>query len=189
MNHHLHPAYPVQPPHSRGRRPERHDQSPSLSLSPTRSRSSSMSLDELLLEATDNKRGSPSSPQPAHAYVGPPSYYRPVSSTRHSRSPDYRSSHTVRRDAVSQPNVVSPAIATTAQPMPQPAPQPQPHGQYQTLQTHIFAPPVTGPPGKKPPKASGRNLFTFLKLPKLMNTSRRHPCVCSSLRSFCGWSS
>lgn len=39
--------------------------------------------------------------------------------------------------------------------MPQPPHQPQPHGQYQTLQTHIFAPPVTGPPGKKP-KASGR---------------------------------
>lgn len=153
MNHHLHPAYPVQQPPSRGRRPERRDQSPSLSLSPTRSRSSSMSLDELLLEATDNKRGSPSSPQPAHAYVGPPSYYRPVSSTRHSRSPDYRSSHTARRDAI--PNVVSPAITSTAQPLPQAPPQPQPHGQYQTLQTHIFAPPVTGPPGKKS-KASGR---------------------------------
>jgi hypothetical protein len=155
MNHHLHSAYPVQQPPSRGRRSLRRDQSPSLSLSPTRSRSSSISLDELLLEATDNKRGSPSSPQPAHAYTGPPSYYRPVSSTRHSRSPDYRSSHTVRRDAVPQPNVISPAITSTAQPLPQPPPQPQPHGQYQTLQTHIFAPPVTGPPGKKP-KASGR---------------------------------
>jgi hypothetical protein len=92
MNRHLHSAYPVQQPSSRGRRPERRDQSPSLSLSPTRSRSSSISLDELLLEATDNKRGSPSSSQPAHAYAWPPSYCRPVS-TRHSRSPasDYHS--------------------------------------------------------------------------------------------------
>jgi hypothetical protein len=156
MNHHLHPAYPAQQRSSRGRRLERRDQSPSLSLSPTRSRSSSMSLDELLLEATDDKRASPSSPQPApHAYVMPPSYYRSVSSIRPSRSPDYRSPHTIRRDAMSQPNVVSSAITSAAQPPPQPPPQPQPHGQYQTLQTHIFAPPVTGPPGKKP-KASGK---------------------------------
>ncbi|KAH8979030.1 hypothetical protein EDB92DRAFT_1906186 [Lactarius akahatsu] len=144
MNHHLHPAYPAQQPHPRGRRPERHDQSPSLSLSPARSRSSSMSLDELLLEATDNNRASPSSPQPGHAYGMPPSYYR-VPSIRPSRSPDYRVPHPHRRETVPQPSPASPAIASPAQAQP----PPQPQGQYQTLQTHIFAPPVTGPPGKK----------------------------------------
>ncbi|KAI9455760.1 hypothetical protein BJY52DRAFT_1224475 [Lactarius psammicola] len=147
MNHHLHPAYPAQQPHPRGRRLDRHDQSPSLSLSPARSRSSSMSLDELLLEATDNNRASPSSPQPGHAYGMPPSYYR-VPSIRPSRSPDYRVPHTHRRETVPQPSATSPAIASPAQAQAQPPPQPQ--GQYQTLQTHIFAPPVTGPPGKKP---------------------------------------
>ncbi|KAH8987930.1 hypothetical protein EDB83DRAFT_2483277 [Lactarius deliciosus] len=144
MNHHLHPAYPAQQPHPRGRRPERHDQSPSLSLSPARSRSSSMSLDELLLEATDNNRASPSSPQPGHAYGIPPSYYR-VPSIRPSRSPDYRVPHPHRRETVPQPSPASPAIASPAQAQP----PPQPQGQYQTLQTHIFAPPVTGPPGKR----------------------------------------
>jgi hypothetical protein len=53
------------------------------------------------------------------------------------------------------PNVVNPAITSTTQPLPQPPPQPQPHGQYQTLQTHILVPAVTGPPGKML-KASGR---------------------------------
>jgi hypothetical protein len=161
MNHHLRPAYPTQPLPSRGRHLERRDQSPSLSFSPTRSRSSSKSLDELLLEATDDKRTSPSSPQPTHAYVVPPSYYRPVSSIRPSRSPDYRSPHPIRRDTTSQPNVVSSPITSTARAPPQPAPQPQPHSQYQTLQTHIFAPPVTGPPGKKS-KANGKEHFASL---------------------------
>jgi len=69
--------------------------------------------------------------------AGPPSYYRPFSSTRHSRSPDYCSLYTVRRDTVPQLNVVSPAITSTTQPLPQPPHQSQPHGQYQTLQTHI----------------------------------------------------
>ncbi|KAI9453823.1 hypothetical protein F5148DRAFT_1231925 [Russula earlei] len=156
MNHHLHPAYSAQQPFARGRRLERRDQSPSLSHSPTRSRSSSMSLDELLLEATDNKRASPSSPQPTHAYSVPPSYYRPVSTIRPSSSPDHRSPHTIRRDTAPQPNIVSPAITSTTQP----PPQSQPHGQYQTLQTHIFAPPVTGPPGKKPKANEGTPVST-----------------------------
>ena len=151
MNHHLHPAYPAQQPHSRGRHLEHHDQSPSLSLSPARSRSSSMSLDELLLEATDNNRASPSSPQPAHAYGMPPSYYRPGPPIRPSRSPDYRVPHTHRREAVPQTGPASPAVASPAQAQP----PSQPQGQYQTLQTHIFAPPVTGPPGKKA-KAGGK---------------------------------
>ncbi|KAH9012228.1 hypothetical protein EDB83DRAFT_2578683 [Lactarius deliciosus] len=126
MNHHLHPAYPAQQPHPRGRRPERHDQSPSLSLSPARSRSSSMSLDELLLEATDNNRASPSSPQPGHAYGIPPSYYR-VPSIRPSRSPDYRVPHPHRRETVPQPSPASPAIASPAQAQPPPqAPRPVP---------------------------------------------------------------
>ena len=165
MNHHLHSAYPVQQPSSRGRRPERRDQSPSLSLSPTRSRSSSISLDELLLETTNDKRGSPSSPQPAHAYGGPPSINGPVFRlfTRLSRSPDYRSSHIIRRGTAPQPNVVSPAVTSMAQPLPQPPPQPRPHGQYQTLQTHFF-----------------------FKLPMLMDSSRRHHGVCSPFGSFCG---
>ena len=124
-----------------------------------------MSLDELLLEATDNKRASPSSPQPSHGYVVP-AYYRPVSSIRPSRSPDYRSQHqhNIRRDtALPQSNVVSPAVTSTTQPTAQPPPQSQPHGQYQTLQTHIFAPPVTGPPGKKA-KASGKeHLFSIIR--------------------------
>jgi hypothetical protein len=152
MNHHLHPAYPAQQPHPRGRHLDRHDQSPSLSGSPARSRSSSMSLDELLLEATDNNRATPSSPQPVHPYGMPPSYYRPVPSIRPSRSPDYRVPHTHRRDTAPQPSPASPAIASPAQAQP----PPQPQGQYQTLQTHIFAPPVTGPPGKKP-KAGGKD--------------------------------
>jgi hypothetical protein len=183
MNH-LRPAYPTQQPPSRGRHLERRDQSPSLSFSPTRSRSSSMSLDELLLEATDNKRTSPSSPQPAHAYVVPPSYYRPVSSIRPSRSPDYRSPHPIRRD-MSQPNVVSPSITSTTQTPPQPPPQPQPHSQYQTLQTHIFAPPVTGPPGKKS-KTSGKEVLSR-NTPKLMGPFREHACVRRSIGSLCGW--
>jgi hypothetical protein len=160
MNHHLHPAYPAQQPPSRGRPLDRQDQSPSLSFSPARSRSSSNSLDELLLEATDDKRASPSSPQPGHAYVVP-SYYRPTSSIRPSRSPDYRGPRAIRRQTMSQSSAVSPAIPSTAQPQPQPHPHPQPQGQYQTLQTHIFAPPVTGPPGKKP-KASGKEYSFFI---------------------------
>jgi len=149
----------LQYPSSRGRRLERRDQSPSLSFSPTRSRSSSMSLDELLLEATDNKRTSPSSPQPAHAHVVPPSYYRPVSSIPPLRSLDYRSPHSIRRDTMSQPNVASPPVTSTTQAPPQPPPQPQPHSQYQTLQTHIFAPPVTDSPGEKA-KASGKQIWS-----------------------------
>ena len=189
MNHHLRPAYPTQQPSSRGRHLERRDQSPSLSFSPTRSRSSSMSLDELLLEATDNKRTSPSSPQPAHAYVVPPSYYRPVSSIRPSRSPDYRSPHSIRRDTMSQPNVASPPVTSTTQAPPQPPPQPQPHGQYQTLQTHIFAPPVTGPPGKKA-KASGKPISSRNSphRPMLMDRFREYACVRRPIGSLCGWS-
>ena len=74
--------------------------------------------------------------------AGPPSYYQPFSSTRHSRSPDYRSSYTV----------VSPAITSTTQPLPQPPHQSQPHGQYQTLQTHIsgVASLPSLPPGRFP---------------------------------------
>ena len=80
MNHHLHLVYPAQQPLPRGRHLDRHDLSPSLSSSPARSRSLSMSLDELLLEATDNNRTMPLSPQPGHAYGILRSYYRPVPS-------------------------------------------------------------------------------------------------------------
>jgi hypothetical protein len=184
MNHHLHSAYPVQQPPSRGRRPERRDRSPSLSLSPTRSRSSSISLDELL-EVTDNKRASPSSPQPAHAYAGPPSYYRPVS-TRHSRSPDYRSSHTIRRDTAPQPNVVSPAVTSTAQPLPQPPLSPSPTVSIRRYK-FTFCPSCNWPTRKKA-EGQWQGTFIFYKLPMLIVPSRRHPGVCSPFSSFCGWS-
>jgi hypothetical protein len=164
INHHLHPAYPAHQPHPRGRHLEHHDQSPSLS--PARSRSSSMSLDELLLEATDNNRASPSSPQPGHAYGMPPSYYRPGPPIRPSRSPDYRVPHTHRREAVPQQGPASPAVASPAQAQP----PSQPQGQYQTLQTHIFAPPVTGPPGKKA-KAGGKDYY----LSPFVQRSKMHP--------------
>ncbi|KAI0260970.1 hypothetical protein BC834DRAFT_898329 [Gloeopeniophorella convolvens] len=137
MNH-FHLAYPAQHPAARGRRLERQVHSPSLSLSPTRSRSSSMSLDELLLEATDDHRASPPSPPPSHTYPAPPpAYVRPASSLRRSRSPDYRPPHSIRTSS----NAISPNLVPA---------QPQSQSQYQTLQTHIFAPPVTGPPGKRP---------------------------------------
>ena len=183
INHHLHPAYPAQQPHPRGRHLERHDQSPSLSLSPARSRSSSMSLDELLLEATDNNRASPSSPQPGHAYGMPPSYYRPVPSIRPSRSPDYRVPHTHRREAVPQPNPASPAVASPAQAQP----PSQPQGQYQTLQTHIFAPPVTGPPGKKA-KAGGKDhsLYPFFQGSKMHPKDNPSVSATPSTRSIVG---
>ncbi|KAH9017177.1 hypothetical protein EDB84DRAFT_696940 [Lactarius hengduanensis] len=56
VTHRLHPAYPAQQPHSRGRRLEYHDRFPSLSPSLSRS---STSLDRL---AMDNNFTSPSSP-------------------------------------------------------------------------------------------------------------------------------
>jgi hypothetical protein len=142
-----------------------------------------MSLDELLLEATDNNRASPSSPQPGHAYGMPPSYYRPGAPIRPSRSPDYRVPHTHRREAVPQPSPASPAVASPAQ-----AQTPsQPQGQYQTLQTHIFAPPVTGPPGKKP-KAGGKDYPLFPNFQGSKTHPKDNPSVSAtpSARSIVG---
>ncbi|KAH8981998.1 hypothetical protein EDB86DRAFT_3086583 [Lactarius hatsudake] len=59
LNRRLHPAYPTQQPHSRGRRLEYPDRFPSLSPSLSRS---STPLDGLLLEAMCDNLTSPSSP-------------------------------------------------------------------------------------------------------------------------------
>ncbi|KAI0051497.1 hypothetical protein FA95DRAFT_1554591 [Auriscalpium vulgare] len=132
-NHQLHAPYSHHSAHPRvhasqprGRRPTR---SPSLSplRSRTRSRSSSMSLDEMLLQVATNE---PRSGSPGSAQAPFPSYYRPDVSRRSLSPGDYRLPPVRPHPSHSG---TSPSLAPS-------------QVQYQT---HIFAPPVTGPPGKK----------------------------------------
>ncbi|RPD68898.1 hypothetical protein L226DRAFT_312767 [Lentinus tigrinus ALCF2SS1-7] len=128
-------AYPDQHRSRRSRRSRSRGRS-----SRSRSRASSMSLDEMLLEATapagDDRAGPDDHP---HARAIHPSQHLHPSSRHRSPSPgrDY--------------HLAVPHHSRIASP---PGPLPAP-GQVQTYQTHIFAPPVTGAPVKKPKHGAG----------------------------------
>ncbi|THH20018.1 hypothetical protein EW146_g1259 [Bondarzewia mesenterica] len=130
QNNYLHPSYTPAHPHAA---PHAHAQGRRHSRTPShrsRSRSSSLSLEEILLQVTTDDRDRPiSSSNPA----APNSYCRPP-------SPDYpgyrvRDTHQVSPSLAASNSARSPSQGNGAA--------------LQSYQTHIFATPVTGPPGKR----------------------------------------